>query len=68
MVAIVQGVDEATCWSLSKSNDHCNWFSINPIGQMTIAVCQLFETCTEIEPNQMFKSSQVECGNGKFNN
>ena len=35
---------------------------------MTVAVCQLFETCTEIEQNQMFKSSQVECGNGKFNN
>ena len=52
--------ENATCWSICKSNEHCNWFSINTAG--IGAVCQLYETCTEIESNPIFVSSQRECG------
>ena len=57
---VQQGMENATCWSICKSNNRCTWFSINPAG--TGPVCQLFETCTEIESNSIFVSSQLDCG------
>ena len=39
------------------NNEKCAWFSYNPIS----TDCLLFESCSEIEENDLFFTGQKEC-------
>ena len=46
-----------TCSNLCINTLNCNWFSFS----QSLEFCELFNECTEIDPNPSFLSSQVDC-------
>ena len=54
------------CGYHCESNERCNWISFNE----NLGICQQFQTCSEIEVNQEFVSSKVQCFTefGEFQN
>ena len=53
-------VDKENCLLLCKKFEGCNWYSFD-IAKDNI--CQMFETCPEIDSNWLFVSGQKECEN-----
>ena len=51
-------LDIARCWTLCNSFEGCNWYSFDIAKD---SICQMFETCPEIESNWLFVSGQKEC-------
>ena len=45
------------CWLNCVNKEKCAWFSYNPIS----TDCLLFESCSEIEENDLFFTGQKEC-------
>ena len=53
-------VDKESCLSLCKKFEGCNWYSFDFAKDN---ICQMFETCPEIDSNWLFVSGQKECEN-----
>ena len=45
------------CWNLCQSTENCFWFSFSQL----METCLLFNICPEIDENENFVTSEVEC-------
>ena len=45
------------CWNLCQSTENCFWFSFSQL----MKTCLLFNICPEIDENENFVTSEVDC-------
>ena len=45
------------CWNLCRSTENCFWFSFSQL----LKTCLLFNGCPEIDENENFVTSEVDC-------
>ena len=45
------------CWNLCQSTENCFWFSFSQL----METCLLFNICPEIDENENFVTSEVDC-------
>jgi len=59
-----QAYDEASCKGYCREVEGCNWVSYNAFTQE----CFLYSTCSNLQWNEQFASSQKQCGERKGKN